>query len=50
VLLGDWGVARITGPAATPFVDFLQSNHRSPGDARRAGDRSLVTPEGLTWF
>jgi hypothetical protein len=50
VLLGDWGVARVTGPPAVPFVDFLQSNHRSPGDARRAGDRSLVTPEGLTWF
>jgi hypothetical protein len=50
VLLGDWGVARITGPAAMPFVDFLQSNYRSPGDARRAGDHCVATPEGLTWF
>jgi hypothetical protein len=50
VLLGDWGVARITGSPAAPLVDFLQSNHRPPGDARRTGDRSLVTPEGLTWF
>jgi hypothetical protein len=50
VLLGDFGVARITGPNRSPLVDFVQSNTRPPGKAIRWGGGAIITPEGLTWY
>lgn len=48
LLLGDFGVAELEGPNASPAVSFVKSNAWNPGKAVRGADR-IVTPEGPTW-
>jgi len=48
VLLGDFGVAEITGPVNQPVADFVFSNMSNLGRVIHRSNSSLVTPEGQT--
>jgi hypothetical protein len=51
VLLGNFGVARLSGPADQPRFDFIESNGTPPGNANFASSPSgVVTPDGVTWL
>ncbi len=49
VLLGDFGVAQIRGPATSPQVNYLLSNVNPPGKALHRSNSAVATPEGPTW-
>lgn len=48
VLLGDFGVAELGGPNASPTPSFVRSNAWSPGRAVHATTH-IATPGGPTW-
>ena len=49
VLLGDFGIARVRGPATQPTIDYVQSNQNPPGNVVHRTSGINSTPEGPTW-